>query len=131
MRTVFLDTSGIIAAINRRDFYHNRAKEIFHRLSEERCVLVITNYIRLEAHSLLLQRAGKTLAMQFLNEKSWLVEWVTPEDERKAINLLQKFADKSFSLTDASSFIVMERLRIGEVVSFDRHFSQYGWNVLY
>lgn len=34
--------------------------------------------------------------------------------------------DKNYSLCDALSFVVMERLGIGEAVAYDRHFREYG-----
>jgi predicted nucleic acid-binding protein len=34
--------------------------------------------------------------------------------------------DKAYSLCDAFSFVVMQRLGIVEVIAFDRHFREYG-----
>lgn len=126
MRLVFVDTSGFAAAMNARDRHHEEAKAVFRKLGAERSVLVTTNYVRAEAHALLLARAGRELALRFLEDRSWAVEWVDREDEKKAMEILHRFRDKDFSLTDATSFAVMERLGIREAVSFDRHFSQYG-----
>ena len=126
MITVFLDTSGIVAAMNNKDANHEKAKQIFHQLAEEKSVLLITNYIRAETYALLLQRAGKKVALNFLADKSWVTEWVDPEDEEKAVNILYQYEDKDFSLTDATSFVIMNRLGIKEAVYFDRHFRQYG-----
>ncbi|MEW6448678.1 MAG: hypothetical protein AB1426_11450 [Bacillota bacterium] len=42
------------------------------------------------------------------------------------MEILRRFKGEDFSLTDATSFAIMERLKIKEAVSFDRHFSQYG-----
>ena len=126
MRTVLLDTSGIVAAMNNRDANHEKAKQIFHQLAEENSVLLITNYVRAETYALLLQRAGKKITLNFLADKSWVTEWVDPEDEEKAVNILYQYEDKDFSLTDATSFVIMKRLGIKEAVYFDRHFRQYG-----
>ena len=49
---------------------------------------------------------------------------VTRRDEARAVALLRAQADKSYSLCDALSFVVMERLRIGDAIAFDRHFRQ-------
>jgi predicted nucleic acid-binding protein len=38
----------------------------------------------------------------------------------------QQHSDKSYSLTDCISFIVMQRLSIPVALTFDRHFSQAG-----
>ncbi|HEY2731112.1 MAG TPA: hypothetical protein VGK52_14315 [Polyangia bacterium] len=51
---------------------------------------------------------------------------VTPDDHRRGLNLVERHADKSYSVCDAISFVVMERLRIKRAASFDRHFRQYG-----
>lgn len=130
MKLVFVDTSGIVAAMNAKDKHHEEAKKIFYRLAEEGCTLVITNYVRAETHALLLFRAGREIALRFLEEKPGVTEWVEPEDEEKAIAILRRFKDKDFSLTDATSFAVMERLGTNLAVSFDRHFRQYGFQTL-
>jgi len=122
VRLVFVDSSGFAASMNARDRHHEEAKAVFRKLAAERGVLVTTNYVRAEAHALLLARAGRELALRFLEERSWAVEWVDREDEKKAMEILRRFRDKDFSLTDATSFAVMERLGIREAVSFDRHF---------
>lgn len=48
------------------------------------------------------------------------------EDEGRARAIIRQYVDKDFSLTDAISFAVMERLGIGHAFAFDRHFAQYG-----
>lgn len=129
MELIFVDTSGIAAAMNAKDRHHQAARHIFLRLAEQRCVLVITNYIRAETHGLLVQRAGRQVALKFLEDRSWAVVRVEPEDEERALAILRQYSDKDFSFTDATSFAVMERLGISQAVSFDNHFRQYGWRV--
>jgi uncharacterized protein len=52
---------------------------------------------------------------------------VSARDERRAVEIIRRYHDKDLSLTDATSFAVMERLRIGWAFSFDRDFNQYGF----
>jgi predicted nucleic acid-binding protein len=40
--------------------------------------------------------------------------------------LIVRYDDKAFSLTDALSFVVMDRLQITSAFTFDRNFLQYG-----
>ncbi len=130
MKFVFVDTSGIVAAMNTRDEHHQAATKVFAALAQEGCALVITNYVRAETHALLVGRAGLDIAFRFLEETSWSIEWVGPEDEEEAMEIMRRYRDKTFSLIDATSFVVMKRLGIDTAITFDRHFQQYGLKVL-
>ena len=55
---------------------------------------------------------------------------VTPQDERRAREILTRYTDKAFSFTDATSFALMERLGISYAFSFDSDFRQYGMMTL-
>jgi predicted nucleic acid-binding protein len=48
-------------------------------------------------------------------------------DESRAVDLIARYTDKDFSFTDATSFVVMERLEIFHAFSFDSDFTQYGF----
>ncbi|MBI2893250.1 MAG: hypothetical protein HYY06_06825 [Deltaproteobacteria bacterium] len=84
-----------------------------------------------ETHALLVNRArnGRALGIGYLQSvrEGWTaVERVKKRDEDRAFALLQAHADKTYSLCDALSFVVMERLAIEEAIAFDRHFREYG-----
>jgi predicted nucleic acid-binding protein len=49
----------------------------------------------------------------------------TIQDERKAIALVRADGDKTYSLCDAQSFVICERLGITEAIAFDEDFSSY------
>ena len=59
----------------------------------------------------------------------WTVERVGEDDESKAMAIVGKYVDKTFSYTDATSVAVMERLGLKTVFAFDPHFRQYGFQV--
>ncbi|ACB52197.1 hypothetical protein cce_2849 [Crocosphaera subtropica ATCC 51142] len=42
-------------------------------------------------------------------------------------DVFEKYEDKSYSLTDCISFVVMHKLDINEVLTFDNHFRQAGF----
>ena len=44
--------------------------------------------------------------------------------------LFQQYNDKSYSLTDCVSFVVMKQLGIRAALSFDKHFVQAGFEKL-
>jgi predicted nucleic acid-binding protein len=56
----------------------------------------------------------------------WSVERVSPEDEDTAAGIIYAQVDKRYSFTDATSFAVMQRLRLRAALHFDRHFTQFG-----
>jgi predicted nucleic acid-binding protein len=105
----------------------------FSIASRERWALVTTNAVVVETYSVLLARArnGRRAALGFLDavERSAsaiTVESIRGEDEKRAFALVRAHTDKSYSLCDALSFAVMERLGITEAIAFDRHFREYG-----
>jgi len=59
-------------------------------------------------------------------DDSYKIERVGTDDDKRAIALLRVHKDKDYSLCDALSFVIMERLRITEAIAFDRHFFEYG-----
>jgi predicted nucleic acid-binding protein len=55
---------------------------------------------------------------------------VTAADDENALALMRQYDDKDFSLTDATAFVIMQRLGIRYGFTFDRHFTQYGVETL-
>ncbi len=92
-----------------------------------------SSFVLAETHALLLRRLGRQIAAQFLREierSTTTVEWVSQDDVERAKQVIYQYDDKEFSLTDATSFVIMGRLNITYAFAFDRHFTQYGVTVL-
>lgn len=51
----------------------------------------------------------------------------TERDETRARAILRPHQDKDYSLVDAISFAVMERLHLRQAWTYDHHFGQYGF----
>lgn len=84
-----------------------------------------------ETYALLLARShtGRQNALRFLDmvtKDAYRIERVRQTDEAAAVALVRAHEDKAYSLCDALSFVVMERLAIAEAIAFDRHFRAYG-----
>ncbi len=76
---------------------------------------------------------GRALRLRFLDQldqSSTVIIRVAEQDEQKTRAILRQYRDKGFSFTDATSFAVMERLKITAAFTFDRNFAQYGFPVL-
>lgn len=59
-----------------------------------------------------------------------MVVRVNVEDEKHALSIIYEQEDQDYSLTDALSFVVLERMGIRHAFAFDSHFAQYGFTVL-
>ena len=127
---LFVDTSGFFAMGNSRDNHFDDAQLILRAAASSGTRLVTTTYIVAESHALFLSRSGYARAARFLREiDAGTVSILQPtgEDELAARASIYRYTDKLFSLTDAISFAVMERLGITTALAFDRDFERYGF----
>jgi predicted nucleic acid-binding protein len=120
----FVDTSVWFAAVNSGDAWHVRAKEVLTRAGP----LVTSNMVLGETWRLLHQRVHLKAAEGFwhgIRRGVARLEMVIAADMEAAWHIGQRFSDQEFSLTDRTSFAVMERLGLVTVASFDRDFAIY------
>ena len=132
-RRALVDASAYFALLDNDDDYHAQARIIRDRLIAERWRLFTTSFVLAETHALLLNRLSQDIATTFLQDleqSTTTLVWATPADVQHAKAIISQYDDKDFSLTDAISFVVMERLRIQYAFTFDRHFTQYSLTVL-
>jgi uncharacterized protein len=130
---VLVDASAYFALLDQDDAYHSQARMIRDRVITEGFLLFTTSFVLPETHALLLNRLSQDIATSFLKDleqSTTTLVWVTPADVQRAQAIIYQYEDKDFSLTDATSFAVMERLRIPYAFTFDHHFAQYGLTVL-
>ena len=130
MARILVDTSAVYALIDRSDRWHSTAKAALDDIKKSRSEPVLTNFLVAECHALLLARLGAPLARSWLTNNVWTVQRVTVDDEARALSIIAKYTDKSFSYADATSFAVMERLGLRRAFAFDPHFRQYGFQVV-
>ncbi len=80
-----------------------------------------------------MSRLGAAIGRRFLLDMqhgNTVVVRVRAADEERAREIVFRYGDKDFSLADAISFVVMERLHIHQAFTFDQHFAQYGFSAL-
>lgn len=103
------------------------------RLITERWEAFTSNFVLAETHALLLKRRDRQIALdtlQFIESGAAIVLRVSEAYELRAREVIGQYDDKAFTLTDATSFAVMERLGIRSAFTFDRHFAQFGFELL-
>lgn len=122
--SAFVDTSAWYAAVYRRDRNNLRARELLSGGDP----LVTSDQVLAETWSLVRQRISWKVAETFwarLRAQPVRLEVTTMADREAAFAIGQTFPDQDFSLTDRTSFAIMERLGISRVIAFDRDFAIY------
>jgi predicted nucleic acid-binding protein len=125
-RAVLWDSSAILALLDADDADHKPAVAIARQIAAERRPSLITNYIEVEAHALLLRRLGRGLAREWLLTGGLPVIRALPEEEARGREIVARHSDKDWSLCDAISFAILDVRGIRRAFTFDRHFLQYG-----
>jgi len=134
---LFVDTTAFIALEDQDDKDHEDALNYRERirLGETRFRAFYTsNYILDEAFTLLRLRLGHQAAVLFGENmrRSKMVRTlrVTPPIEDRSWEIFKKYSDKDFSFTDCTSFALMEEEAMSTAFTFDKHFQQYGFQMV-
>lgn len=130
--TVFVDTSGLYAILDRDDEFHEPAKGVWAELLAGEDRLLTTNYVVLESFALSQSRLGIAAARTLADDILPVVrtEWVTEEDHRGAVQAVLAAGRRGLSLVDCVSFLIMRRLGLKTAFAFDRDYGEQGFETL-
>jgi len=125
---MLLDTSGLYSFFDDKDFRHADASAFI----ESATVRLTTNYVLAEFIPLCQTRRlnrKKTLEFVEMLIINPLIEivWVDENLHGQAFTLLQERLDKTYSLCDAVSFVLMRTRGLTEALTTDKHFKQEGF----
>ena len=122
----YLDTSALIAFLDRSDSYH----PLFRRLFANPPRLVTSALVIAEGHGWFLRRYDQRRAVEFLNFIDDLtvltIQRFDREELTKTARLVKKFADQSLTLADAHGLVMMNERHIANCWSTDRHLALTG-----
>ncbi len=93
---------------------------------------VTTDLVLSETFTLLSLRLGRPAALAFwdgLRQARIPILPVTSQELDAAWRIIGAFPDHAFSVTDATTFALMERLAIRDAFAFDHHFHLYRYGV--
>lgn len=126
MRRVFADSAYWIGLRDRNDPFHVRSRKIASWLVENRRRLVVTPFIFAESHAFFCRsrEIREMVIRDFWANPLVQFEQPTFQDQTEAVEILKQQRDKTYSFADAVSFVIMGRLGVDEVVTFDAHFRQ-------
>jgi predicted nucleic acid-binding protein len=126
---IFVDTSFWVAARMSRDQRHGDALDLLAARRDER--LLTSNHVRGETWTFLRRRDGHRTAVAFLDmlTRSRRVEVVAVEHEleERALKWLRRHDERDYSLVDATSFALMQSLKVREALAFDGDFAAAGF----
>lgn len=128
---VFVDTSAWVALQVPNDPHHEAALEALPRLLSKTRALVTSNLVIAETYTLLRGAAGHPVARRFLDRtapgRDLEVRFVERDVEARAYELLDQYAEHTFSYVDATSFALMRSRRLRHAFAFDQHFATAGF----
>jgi predicted nucleic acid-binding protein len=138
VRKLFADAFFLIALLNTRDSWHQEVRRKERQLGDH-CLLFVTHEVLLEVLASFAQdRRMRVAAAQLvrhikLNRGHLHYRLLLPSESLfdRGLDRYERRPDKSYSLTDCISMVVMEEEGINEVLSNDHHFEQEGFTILF
>jgi predicted nucleic acid-binding protein len=129
---VFIDTSALLAVLDADDANHKAARPFWENIVTAGDTLVSHNYVLVETSALALRKLGLE-ALRVLEGDIvpiLRVVWVTRDIHNSAAGSQLVASRRSLSLVDCVSFEIMRLGGIRTAFSFDRHFREYGYEIL-
>ena len=128
---MLLDTSGLLCLLHKAEPFHKEAVAAYQSTHTR----LTHSYILAEFVALAQVRGlPRTIALSFvsdlLDHPDIEMIWVAEPLHREAIALLMDRPDKTYSLCDAVSFVLMRQRNITDALTTDRHFEQEGFRRL-
>lgn len=130
----FLDTSYILALEIKNEDAHQQVIQNWSALAVSKPYLVTTTYVFDEVVTFLNSRDLHYKAVEIGNQLLQSSDIELIEIDKilfdRGWQYFQKYQDKSYSLTDCLSFMVMQNREILTALTLDNHFRQAGFQIL-
>jgi predicted nucleic acid-binding protein len=131
---ILADTSALVALLLRDDERHASAKAVLSDLRSAGRRMIATSDIFDETVTAIRRWAGRRASIdagEALRTSRLLTLVPVDESAREAAwKLFHRLNDPRLTLTDCTSFAVMERFGLAEAFTFDAHFRRAGYDVL-
>lgn len=125
-----MDTSAFIAFRDRSDSYH----PLFVQLFSDPPMLITSSLVVAEGHGWFLKRYDVLRALEFIDFVTKLkplkVISVGSKELGRSYSYLRKFSDQKLTLTDACGLFLMQRYKVSECWSTDRHLALTGRSLI-
>ena len=129
VKSVFVDTSGFYAFLDRDDRFHAEAKRLFLKSEAGGFALVTSSYVLHESWALIQARLGWDAVEDFLRELvvRCRIVWVDERLHELGAARARQARERRLSLTDCVSFEVMLAEGCRAYLGDDEHFKAAGF----
>ena len=131
---LFVDTSFFIALMNSKDADHAMAVQLQEQVSKQAVQKITSDYILLELCDGLAKLNYRSFAISLVDlieqDNSFQIIPTSTEITQAAWSLFKSRPDKEWGLTDCTSFVIMENLKLSSALTTDHHFKQAGFEAL-
>jgi predicted nucleic acid-binding protein len=128
---MLLDTSGLLCI--HHDFEpHSRSARAPFRAARRRLThnYILSEFVALAQTRRLPRGPALLFLRDLLSNPRTEIVWVEEQLHEAAMQLLEARLDKTYSLCDAVSFVLMRQRGIHEALTTDHHFEQEGFRCL-
>ncbi|MBI4067080.1 type II toxin-antitoxin system VapC family toxin [Candidatus Gottesmanbacteria bacterium] len=133
VRKLFIDTSAWIAYSAKDDKNHSKIVHLFSKYLSNEIEIYTSNDIVDETVTRLAYDVGWYKARSFIEyfqiavmKKMIIQVWTDEQIQYEAFSLLEKYKDHKFSLTDATSVVILRRFKIDLILTLDSDFRKIG-----
>jgi predicted nucleic acid-binding protein len=136
MKPVFADTGFWVALVHKKDRWHDQAVTTYQNLQQQQIKVVTTEMVITEFLNFFskfpaqLRQKTAQMCQQMQSHPNITVIPQNSQQFQEALELYLQRSDKAWSLTDCSSFLVMQSLNLTEALAHDKHFKQAGFTTL-
>jgi uncharacterized protein len=128
---MLLDTSGLLCLFYSSQPLHAKACEAYrHSVKRLTHSYVLAEYVALATARKLSRETTLNLMSLLLEDNTIEITWVNRSLHLEALAFLHQRMDKSYSLCDAVSFVLMRNNKLQEALTTDHHFEQEGFTRL-
>lgn len=131
MTPIFADTSFYVALMNVHDVHHAQALEFLRAPTGK---VITTDYVVVEVGNFMRRPPDRpyflALIKDLADDENTTILDASRDLRDRGIDVYRQHSDKSWSLTDCISFVVMRDLGMQDALTADRHFEQAGFRAL-
>ena len=127
-RKVLIDADAFVGLIYKKDANHQVASRIIELIPDVQ--LITSSYAYGEAITVLSQKAGRAIALEFIKDtqdSSTIIIDIDFVFRRRGEEVFKRQTSKNVSFTDCVNMAIMEEYGVSEVFSFDEDYRKNGF----